>query len=619
MLSARRGTGSAARKRTGKASTTVLLIGGGLVTLMALYVLWSTQDEEAYLSKLLTNNESSSQIDKENIEQQKEPVLQQQTVTSWVKCGGHSAQTCDLCPQGNGASWCNGDCTWCDAKKQCIPLSEKDDPSCKPVQAEQQKSGMLWKPPDPEPWFVPPNKDYGLTLSIVLPCGYEHEFFERTIQSVFAATPSNILQEIIVVDDNSNPPLEPLMTINAQDYKVKFLRSDVTLGLMDAKHQGAKIATGDIVVFFDCHVKPALGYWEPFVREIAADPKRVVVPTITALDIDTWEESGRPTGNAGGMSKCYLTFDSEFKWTSDETPWIPIMSGGLLALRRDWFFEVGGHDPEMKGWGGENLDLSLRIWRCGGSIVSAPKSYVAHMWRVGGKTRAKYTIEGSPIQNRARAIKAHAPEFFGNKTVYFPPFIKWKDKDNLNVDSIQNPLKNLQCHDFLWYLNRFAYIYRDAGYIPSRVFQLTPDGGKLCLSLGRDHWGTASTPNDDLKLKPCSSIDGRQATSGTQYWHKSNRNNAGKCCSGLRAWNTDQCMLGGLKSGICSMNNNQPARFDESSGHLVVAGRCLSFDKETNSLSQALCSDDTTTWQIWKPFEPQEFSLLNPEMRKSWN
>ena len=24
-----------------------------------------------------------------------------------VVCGGHTAVTCDLCPQGNGAAWCN--------------------------------------------------------------------------------------------------------------------------------------------------------------------------------------------------------------------------------------------------------------------------------------------------------------------------------------------------------------------------------------------------------------------------------------------------------------------------------------------------------------------------------
>ncbi len=31
-----------------------------------------------------------------------------------VACGGHRATSCDRCPQGRGASWCNGDCEWRD-------------------------------------------------------------------------------------------------------------------------------------------------------------------------------------------------------------------------------------------------------------------------------------------------------------------------------------------------------------------------------------------------------------------------------------------------------------------------------------------------------------------------
>lgn len=220
----------------------------------------------------------------------------------------------------------------------------------------------VWRPPEPEPWFTPPDPidKYGLTLSVVLPCGNEGEFFERTIRSIVAATPPEVLHEIIVVDDNSDPPLESAFTRDAQEYKVKFIRSNVTLGLIDAKHQGAEMATGDVIVFFDCHVKPALGYWEPFVREIADNPKRVVVPAITGVNVDTWIESSRPLDQKGGSSKCYLTFDADFKWTSDDTPWVPIMSGGLLAIGREWFFKIGGHDQAMKvsvDWCGVVLSL----------------------------------------------------------------------------------------------------------------------------------------------------------------------------------------------------------------------------------------------------------------------
>jgi len=44
------------------------------------------------------------------------------TVTSTkdnVNCGNHDAPTCADCPQGNGASWCNGECEWSNENEAC--------------------------------------------------------------------------------------------------------------------------------------------------------------------------------------------------------------------------------------------------------------------------------------------------------------------------------------------------------------------------------------------------------------------------------------------------------------------------------------------------------------------
>ena len=40
-----------------------------------------------------------------------------------LSCGQHSAESCALCPEGNGASWCNGDCQWTD--EQCVKKTIK--------------------------------------------------------------------------------------------------------------------------------------------------------------------------------------------------------------------------------------------------------------------------------------------------------------------------------------------------------------------------------------------------------------------------------------------------------------------------------------------------------------
>ncbi|KAL7545583.1 hypothetical protein ACHAWF_008932, partial [Thalassiosira exigua] len=57
------------------------------------------------------------------------------TPSTWdqVNCGGHSASNCEDCPQGNGASWCNGECVW----------SSENGGVCKPAVREQASTFVM--------------------------------------------------------------------------------------------------------------------------------------------------------------------------------------------------------------------------------------------------------------------------------------------------------------------------------------------------------------------------------------------------------------------------------------------------------------------------------------------
>lgn len=350
--------------------------------------------------------------------------------------------------------------------------------------------------------------------------------------------------------------------------------------------------------------------------------------------IIAFTEFNRPS-SGGGMSKCYLTFDAEFKWTTDDTPHVPIMSGGLLAMSRRWFFEIGGYDKSMMGWGGENLDQSLRIWNCGGEIVSAPDSFVAHMWRDGSeKTKAKYKLgAGDAIKNRARAMKAHLGAWY-DKTLTFPSFHQWRQSE-LDTSSITDGFSELSCHNFEWYLNRFKYIYKNAGVLPKEVFQIeassSSEGNPQCLKLRNMGWTNYGTA-DDLVLVDC--LDGSPKDPKPQYWHLSNRLKNKTCCGSLRAWNTDQCIDGRnpregetkVSTYVCDLDSGMEAVLrpsEEKDGVFVLAlGRgkhhgALCAGIEDSRLKIVDCSN-ASTWKKRNPFTPVEYELLSAETKQRW-
>lgn len=37
------------------------------------------------------------------------------------------------------------------------------------------------------------------------------------------------------------------------------------------------------------------------------------------------------------------------------------MAGGLFSIEREYFYEMGAYDDQLQVWGGENVEMSLRV------------------------------------------------------------------------------------------------------------------------------------------------------------------------------------------------------------------------------------------------------------------
>lgn len=461
------------------------------------------------------------------------------------------------------------------------------------------------------------NKTYEKKLpqaSVIVPFHNEHwSTLLRTAYSVLNRSPPELIREIILVDDFSSKEhcKKPLDDYVARYLpKVHVFHAPERVGLIRARLMGAKEATGDVLIFLDSHSEANVNWLPPLLEPISLDKRTAVCPFIDVIDYDTFAYRAQDEGARG-------SFDWEFFYkrlpllpedlTKPTEPFkSPVMAGGLFAISREFFWELGGYDEGLDIWGGEQYELSFKIWQCGGQMVDAPCSRIGHIYR-------KFAPFPNPGigdfvgRNYRRVAEVWMDEF---KEYLYKRRPHYRNISTGDLSKQKALREKLQCKPFRWFMTEVAFDQmkkyppvEPPDYASGEIRNLHQN---LCIDT------RFKGENERFTLEKCINDNSQQG--GEQQfvltWHKDVRPVKRNVCFDV---SSSEVKAPVMLWNCHGMQGNQLWQYKLGSHHLFhqITGNCLDCDKERNDLFMNKCDDNSPT-QRWK------FSHVNITALNNW-
>lgn len=189
----------------------------------------------------------------------------------------------------------------------------------------------------------------------------------------------------------------------------------------------------------------------------------------------------------------------------------PTMAGGIFAISSEYFHQIGQYDSGMDIWGGENIELSFRLWMCGGQVKILPCSHVAHVFR----KSSPYTFRpGKEIgdvlyTNLARVAEVWMDDWREFFYLMNPIVDKTLTKVGMEtafagLEARKRLRAKLKCNDFAWFLRQIW----PENFFPSheRFFgRIRQESSQDCLQRPLVKSGSGNVPVGPGTTNECSS------------------------------------------------------------------------------------------------------------------
>ncbi|XP_035282568.1 N-acetylgalactosaminyltransferase 7-like isoform X2 [Anguilla anguilla] len=345
----------------------------------------------------------------------------------------------------------------------------------------------------------------------------------RTVHSVIKRTPNKYLAEIVLIDDYSN---KEQLKSRLDDYikqwngLVKVFRNQKREGLIQARSIGAREAKlGQVLIYLDAHCEVGINWYAPLVAPISKDRTVCTVPLIDYIDGNDYTTEPQRGGDEDGLARG--AWDWSLLWKrvplsgkeksirkhNSEPYRSPAMAGGLFAIERDYFFELGLYDPGLQIWGGENFEISYKIWQCGGKLLFVPCSRIGHVYRLHGwqGNPPPAHVGSSPtLKNYVRVVEVWWDEY---KDYFYASRPETQTLAYGDISELKKFREEHQCKSFKWFMEEIAYDIPVHYPLPPKIVEWGEIRGyetSYCIdSMGHTDGGS-------LEIGPCHRMGGNQ-------------------------------------------------------------------------------------------------------------
>lgn len=198
-----------------------------------------------------------------------------------------------------------------------------------------------------------------MSVSIVIPLFNRYDLTTACLRSL-----EYLDAEIVTVDNASTDATRTLDVT---------IRNNSNMGFAHACNQGARAATGDVLVFLNNDTEVTAGWLFPLCEQLT-DPTVGIVGAKLVYADGSIQHAG--VGVDFNQPFGLEAWNRKDNWT-DNARDVDAVTGACLAIRADTFAVLGGFDEGYTN-GYEDVDLSLSCLGAGLRVVYEPASVVVH-------------------------------------------------------------------------------------------------------------------------------------------------------------------------------------------------------------------------------------------------